>query len=59
MTTMGSKIPCRGSPDSRMSPIWYLVFENDWLLSDLESVQTPEHSMSLLPGPVGSHGKMT
>lgn len=57
MTTMGSRIPCRESPGSRMSPIWYLVFENDWLLSDLESVQTPEHSCLFFPGLSGPMGK--
>jgi hypothetical protein len=42
-----------------MSPIWYLLFENSWLLSDLEGVQIPEQAMILHPEPVGALGKET
>lgn len=34
-----------------MSPIWYLIFENSWLPSDLEGVQIAEQAMILHPGP--------
>lgn len=46
-----------GPPGTRVTPIWYLLLENKWLLSDPEGVQILGQAKILHPGPTGPHGK--